>query len=50
MDLDKFPESTWMSLMAASYKLALELFEDPAIEAEYQIWLAKRNSVKLAAT
>ena len=49
IDYAKFPESTWQSLLAASYKLTLRLFEDPAVRAEYEVWLAKRKAAKEAA-
>ena len=44
IDYDKFPESTWLSLLAASYKLTLELFRDPAIQSEYKVWLVERRA------
>ena len=49
IDYAKFPESTWQSLLAASYKLTLELFKDPAVQAEYEVWLAKRKAAQQAA-
>lgn len=49
IDYDAYPESTWQSLLAASYKLTLELFKDPAIQAEFEVWLAKRNAAMQAA-
>jgi len=32
--------------LAATYKLAQKLFEDPAMQAEYEEWLEKRNVTK----
>ena len=44
-----FPESSRQSLLAATYKLAQKLFEDPAVQAEYEEWLANRNAARQAA-
>ena len=49
IDYAKFPESTWQSLLAASYKLTLELFKDPAVRAEYEVWREKRKAAQRAA-
>ena len=46
LDYDAFPESARQSLLAASDKLALELFQDPSVCAEYEIWLARREAAK----
>lgn len=50
IDHAKFPESTWQSLLAASYRLTLELFKDPAVQAEYEVWLEKRKAAQAAPT
>lgn len=44
IDYDSFPESTWQRLLAASYKLTLDVFKDPKVQAEYEIWLAERRA------
>ena len=44
IDYDKFPESTRQSLLRASYNLMLELFKDPQVQKEYEIWLAERKA------
>jgi len=49
IDYASYPESTWQSLLAASYKLTLELFQDPAVRAEYEEWRAKRKAAQQAA-
>ncbi len=49
LDYDAFPESARQSLLAVIYKMTLELFQDPAIQAEYEVWLAKRNAAMQAA-
>ena len=49
IDYAGYPESTWQSLLAASYKLTLELFQDPAVRAEYEVWRAKRKAAQQAA-
>lgn len=50
MDIDysSIPESSRQSLLASAYRMALKLFEDPAVQAEYEEWLAKRNAAKAA--
>ena len=47
IDYDKFPESVRQSLLAAIYRMTLELFQDPAIQAEYENWLAERRARQL---
>ena len=44
INYDAFPESTWLRLLSASYKLTLELFKDPAVQTEYEIWLENRKA------
>ena len=44
IDYASIPESTRQSLLAATYKLAQELFQDPEVQADYEIWLAKRRA------
>ena len=46
IDYDAFPESARQSLLAASYKLTLELFQDPSVCAEYETWRARREAAK----
>lgn len=49
IDYASIPESTRQSLLAATYKLAQELFQDPEVQADYEIWLAKRKEAMQAA-
>ena len=44
IDYASIPESTRQSLLAATYKLTQEYFKDPAVQAKYEIWLAKRHA------
>lgn len=44
LDYASVPESTRQSLLAATYKMATKMFQDPAVQAEYREWLAKRES------
>lgn len=46
IDYASIPESTRQSLLAATYKLAQELFQDPEVQADYEIWLAKRKEAR----
>ena len=38
IDYDRIPESVRQRLLAATYKLAKELFKDPQVQKEYEIW------------
>ena len=49
LDYASVPESTRQSLLAATYKMATKMFQDPAVQAEYLEWLAKRESARKAA-
>ncbi len=49
IDYASIPDTTRQRLVAASYKLAQEMFRDPAVRAEYQEWLAKRKAAQGAA-
>ena len=44
IDYDCIPESVRQRLLAATYKLAKELFKDPQVQKEYEIWLAERRA------
>lgn len=44
IDYDSITETTRQHLLAATYKMALEYFQDPDVEARYQIWLAERRA------
>lgn len=48
IDYASIPESTRQSLLAATYKLTQRLFADPAVRAEYEVWLAKRKAAQAA--
>lgn len=43
-----FPESSRQNLLAATYKMAQQMFTDPNVQAEYREWLAKRNAAEAA--
>lgn len=43
------PESTRQSLLAATYMIARDFFQDPDVRAEYEEWLAKRKAALKAA-
>lgn len=49
IDYASIPESTRQSLLAATYKMAQQMFRDPEVRAEYDAWLAKRNATQQAA-
>ena len=49
IDYANIPESTRQSLLAATYKMAQQMFQDPDVLAEYEEWLAKRNAAHQAA-
>ena len=49
LDYASVPESTRQSLLAATYKMATKMFQDPAVQAEYREWLAKREAAQKAA-
>ena len=49
IDYAGIPESTRQSLLAATYKMAQEIFKDPEVQAEYEQWLAKRKAARQAA-
>lgn len=44
LDYASVPEATRQSLLAATYKMATKMFQDPAVQAEYREWLAKREA------
>lgn len=48
IDYAAFPEATRQSLLAASYRLTLELFKDPAVCAEYEEWRERRRAAQEA--
>ena len=43
IDTSQFPESTRQSLLAATYKMAQTMFQDPGVREEYELWLAERK-------
>lgn len=49
LDYASIPETTRQSLLAATYKMATKMFQDPTVQAEYREWLAKRESARKAA-
>lgn len=44
IDYASIPESTRQSLLAATYKAAQRYFQDPAVQARFEIWLAERRA------
>lgn len=44
IDYDRVPESVRQRVLAATYKLAKELFKDPQAQKEYEVWLAERRA------
>jgi hypothetical protein len=48
IDYSSIPESTRQSLLAVTYKMAVDMFKNPAVEVEYQEWLAKRRTAEAA--
>ena len=48
IDYASIPKSTWQSLLAATYKMAQQMFKDPEVRAEYEEWLAKRTAAEAA--
>ena len=49
LDYANIPETTRQSLLAATYKMATQMLQDPAMQAEYREWLAKREAARQAA-
>ena len=49
IDYDAIPEPVRQSLLAATYNMARQMFQDPQVQAEYREWLAKRNAAQQAA-
>ena len=43
IDYDAIPETTRQSLLAAAYKMAQTMFQDPGVRKEYELWLAARK-------
>lgn len=43
IDMSQFPESTRQRLLAATYKMAQTMFQDPGVREEYELWLAARK-------
>ena len=48
IDYASIPESTRQSLLAATYKMAQQMFNDPEVRAEYDEWLEKRKAAAAA--
>ena len=48
IDYACIPETTRQSLLAATYKMAQQMFRDPEVRAEYEEWLAKRKAAEAA--
>lgn len=43
IDYSSIPESSRQSLLTVIYRNGIKYFEDPAVQARYEEWLAKRN-------
>ena len=46
IDYDSIPESKRQRLLAATYKMAQEMFQDPKVIEEYEIWHRQREEKK----
>ena len=46
IDYESIPESTRQRLLAATYKMAQEMFRDPKVVEEYEIWHRQREERK----
>ena len=46
INYDAIPETARQDLLAVIYKMTVELFKDPATQADYEEWLAKREAAK----
>lgn len=46
IDYASIPESTRQSLLAATYKMAIQMFQDPEVVKEYEIWRRQREEQK----
>ena len=49
IDYSQIPESTRQSLLAATYKMAQRMLQDPELKAEIEDRLAKRKAAQQAA-
>lgn len=49
INYDAIPETARQDLLAVIYKMTVELFKDPATQADYEEWLARREAAKAAA-
>ena len=48
IDYASIPESTRQSLLAATYKMVLAMTQDPELNAEIELRLAKRKAAEAA--
>lgn len=46
IDFASLPEAARHSLLPAIYEMTQRQFKDPAVRAEYEEWLRKRNEQK----
>lgn len=46
IDYASIQESTQQRLLAATYKMAQEMFQDPKVIEEYEIWRRQREERK----
>lgn len=46
IDYASIPESARQSLLAATYKMAIQMFQDPEVVKEYEIWRRQREEQK----
>ena len=43
IDYASIPESSRQSLLAAAYSMAKQMFQDPGVREEYELWLVERK-------
>lgn len=44
----EIPETARQDILAATVKLARVAFDDPAVKARFEVWLAKRKAAEAA--
>lgn len=48
IEYSEISETTRQDLLAATYKLAVKAFQDPAVRARYELWRKEREAALCA--
>lgn len=46
IDYAAIPESVRQNLLAATYKMAQQMFQNPEVRSEYEKWLERKKKAK----